>query len=78
MSILTKLQDLRTEEENTLRMEFDLGSYAEMWERLRNITAAHPIAWLTTGATAPQSQPLAQILHTSNIGRGQVIIYDHI
>lgn len=73
MSILTKLQDLRTEEENTSTMEIYSETMADMWEQLRQYMAANPMIWATTTASAPP----ATYFSTAGAARG-IVFYDYI
>lgn len=72
MSILTKLQDLRIEEENTLTVDVTVS---ELWERIRQMMASRTTTWATVTATAPQ--PDAQVLFPASMARG-IVIFDYI
>lgn len=69
MSILTKLQDLRTKDEITQTADFN----GEMWERLRQYLVANPIPWAAITASAPTPT------HISTTGTARsIVFYDYI
>lgn len=89
MSILTKLQDLRTEEENhTLTIDIAFADINAMMERVRAlmaIQAKHEFEWLNSLSDSVYHAPCipttmkSQVLFPSTISAARnVVIYDYI